>query len=56
MAEKQIEFEVTQSDPRTVKIRCSDMDYLNGSADEYIRAAIRMRADRIVIEMERKGD
>ena len=45
-----------KSDPRTVKIICSDRDYLDGSADEYIRAAIRMEADRIVVEMVRKGD
>ena len=30
MAEKKIEFEVIQTDPRTVKIKCSDRQGLSG--------------------------
>ena len=43
---------ITEDGIRTVYIRCGIENYLKNETDWYIRAAIRMRPDKIVMVMK----
>lgn len=49
------DFKVNQDD-RTINIKCSILDYLNKNVDKDIRAAIRMRPTKIIVEIDSREE
>lgn len=46
-----IDFKINQED-RVVNIKCNISDYLNGKISDHVKAARRMQATKIIIEID----
>ena len=46
-----MEFKVIDTENKIVKVECRIEEYLNGSTEEYIKTAIRMKPKKIIIEI-----
>lgn len=47
-----MEYKITDTENKVVNVKCTVQEYLNGSVDEYIKTAIRMQPNKIIIEIE----
>jgi len=49
-----MDYKVIDPKNKVVKITCEIKDYLNGNVEDFVKVARRMKANKVIIELDNK--